>query len=388
MLLTRRPPSIARTPARRILLIPRRPGRLVELGILSSFATLGRRELARRGVPEAAVEEVQGAAADQWEEAELLAAWLQAHPAATVAVFCSPLGSRHLRYILDRAAAPADAVRARVVVPHDADHDATNWWQIPRRRQGLHAFLAGNGLCLVSGPAPAGRRSSRAPPPIEKMLREAFPPQIPMKLLPRRRWWLLRAGRGAGGGPVPGPRRRCCRGWRPGSTSAAPRSKPTPSCCSPAKPTTRAFAAAALWKAGWAPRILVTTVAPDPHGQQTAVPPEHEINLRVLWACGVPAAAVLLLDGQARSTYDEAVAAADYLGRSPPQRLLVVTSGLHTRRAPAGFSSGCWRAGRGKSRWFPSPTTNVAGGNVVAERDGVCRHHRGVPEIGVLYPSL
>ena len=96
---------------------------------------------------------------------------------------------------------------------------------------------------------------------------------------------------------------------------------------------TRAFAAAALWKAGWAPRILVSTVARDPQHERTSVPPEHEINLRVLRACGVPPGAVLLLDGQACSTYDEALAAADYLGRSGPQRLLVVTSGFHTRRA-------------------------------------------------------
>jgi uncharacterized SAM-binding protein YcdF (DUF218 family) len=96
---------------------------------------------------------------------------------------------------------------------------------------------------------------------------------------------------------------------------------------------TRAFAAAALWKAGWAPRILVSTVAHDPQHEQTGVPPEHELNLRVLWACGVPRGAVSLLDGQAASTYDEALAAADYLAHAAPQRLLVVTSGYHTRRA-------------------------------------------------------
>ncbi len=96
---------------------------------------------------------------------------------------------------------------------------------------------------------------------------------------------------------------------------------------------TRAFAAAALWKDGWAPRILVTTVAVDPNGGDTAVPPEHEINLRVLGACDVPSDAVVLLDGHARSTYDEAVAVADYLGRSGASRLLVVTNAYHTRRA-------------------------------------------------------
>jgi uncharacterized SAM-binding protein YcdF (DUF218 family) len=96
---------------------------------------------------------------------------------------------------------------------------------------------------------------------------------------------------------------------------------------------TRAFAAAALWKAGWAPRILLSTVDADPQRENTTVPAEHEMNLRVLQACGVPRSAVVLLDGRARSTYDEAAAAADYLARSTPPRLLLVTSGFHARRA-------------------------------------------------------
>ncbi len=125
-------------PGRHILLIGRRPGRLVELGILSSFTTLGRRELSLRGVPDAAVEVIPAAAADPWEEAELLAAWLRGHPTVTVAVFCDPLGSRHTRYILDRVASPAEAAAARIVVSHDSCHDATNWW---KTRAGVKDFM-------------------------------------------------------------------------------------------------------------------------------------------------------------------------------------------------------------------------------------------------------
>ncbi len=125
-------------PARHILLIGRRPGRLVELGILASFATLGQGELARRGVPDAAIEVVHAAAADQWEEAGLLAAWLQAHPKATVAVYSNPLGSGRLRYMLDRTAPLADAIRARIIIPHEASHDAANWWQ---SRAGVKDFM-------------------------------------------------------------------------------------------------------------------------------------------------------------------------------------------------------------------------------------------------------
>jgi hypothetical protein len=163
-------------PARHIILIGRRPGRLVELGILTSFATLGPRELARRGVPEAAVEVVHATAADQWEEAEILAAWLQAHPTATVTVYCNPLGSRRLRDMLDRTAAPADAVRARILIPHDAGHDAMNWWQ---SRAGIKDFM-------LSWLQMAFARSQERHPPLppqqsvaayQKMLSEAFSPQ-------------------------------------------------------------------------------------------------------------------------------------------------------------------------------------------------------------------
>ncbi len=124
-------------PSRHILLIGRRGGRLVELGILAQFATLARRELTSRGVPEAAIEGLPATAADQWDEAQLLAGWLQAHPAATVAVYCNPLGSRQVRFILDRVAAPADAARARVVVPPEADRDVRNWW---KTRAGIKNF--------------------------------------------------------------------------------------------------------------------------------------------------------------------------------------------------------------------------------------------------------
>ena len=91
------------------------------------------------------------------------------------------------------------------------------------------------------------------------------------------------------------------------------------------------FAAAVLWKAGWAPRVLVTTVANHP--EQDFVPLEHELNLRVLRVCGVPAEDIVLLQGQAVSTRDEAQALAEYLAAAPGQRLLVVTNGYHTRRA-------------------------------------------------------
>ena len=80
-----------------------------------------------------------------------------------------------------------------------------------------------------------------------------------------------------------------------------------------------------------AQRVLVTTVAIHP--EQDFTPPDHELNMRVLRACGVPAKDIVLLPGQAVSTRDEAQALAEYLAATPGQRLLVVTNGYHTRRA-------------------------------------------------------
>ena len=96
---------------------------------------------------------------------------------------------------------------------------------------------------------------------------------------------------------------------------------------------TRAFAAAALYKAGWAPRIFVSTVARHPQAEQTAMLREHEVNLRVLSACGVPKRDVTVLDADARTTFDEAKALSASLEKAGHLRILLVTNGYHTRRA-------------------------------------------------------
>lgn len=96
---------------------------------------------------------------------------------------------------------------------------------------------------------------------------------------------------------------------------------------------TRPFAAAALVNAGWAPRVFLVRTAPSPSVEQGIVPPWHELNRQILLRGGVPEKDILILDGSARSTYDEAVAMAQFLESSPKIRLLVVTDGPHTRRA-------------------------------------------------------
>ncbi len=84
--------------SRRVLLVGFRPGRLVETGVLPSFEELGRRELARRGVPPGAISVACGEGDSYRAVAGTLAAWLRDHPGARVLLLCSQFRSGHVRH--------------------------------------------------------------------------------------------------------------------------------------------------------------------------------------------------------------------------------------------------------------------------------------------------
>ena len=96
---------------------------------------------------------------------------------------------------------------------------------------------------------------------------------------------------------------------------------------------TRPFVAAALVHGGWAPKILVSTVAAYPSQISGAVPPSYKIVLSVLDYGGISSDRVVVLEKAATTTFDEATAVADYLAGHPIKRLLIVTDAPHTRRA-------------------------------------------------------
>jgi uncharacterized SAM-binding protein YcdF (DUF218 family) len=98
-------------------------------------------------------------------------------------------------------------------------------------------------------------------------------------------------------------------------------------------PDTRSMTAAALVRAGWAPRVLLNTLAPNEQEKKGLVLPGHEVHRRMLLHCGVPAGDIVLLDNQVRTTYDEVLGLAAYLVSRPDWRVLVVTDGPHTRRS-------------------------------------------------------
>lgn len=95
----------------------------------------------------------------------------------------------------------------------------------------------------------------------------------------------------------------------------------------------RPFVAAALWRAGYVRRILVSRVADSPAVEEGLAAPTHEVIRRVLQVRDVPEANIIVLDTPCSTTRDEAVTLARYLEREPSATVLVVTNDFHTRRA-------------------------------------------------------
>ncbi|MEM9825961.1 MAG: YdcF family protein [Planctomycetota bacterium] len=93
----------------------------------------------------------------------------------------------------------------------------------------------------------------------------------------------------------------------------------------------RPLAAARLVREGYANRIVFTDTASfDQHHDFEM--PEHERTLAMIEFAGVSRDVAQLVPKRAKSTYDEAQAAGDWLKDHPGAVLAVVTSDYHTRR--------------------------------------------------------
>jgi uncharacterized SAM-binding protein YcdF (DUF218 family) len=93
-----------------------------------------------------------------------------------------------------------------------------------------------------------------------------------------------------------------------------------------------------LYQAGWAPRLVLTRGKPSAgiealraRGGHMAEP--HEVNVSIALQLGVPAQAVVVVSRASESTATEAEAVIRYVLQKEWQRVIVVTSKLHTRRA-------------------------------------------------------
>jgi uncharacterized SAM-binding protein YcdF (DUF218 family) len=96
---------------------------------------------------------------------------------------------------------------------------------------------------------------------------------------------------------------------------------------------TRPFMAAALVHGGWAAKVVLNTVALHPIQADGAIPPSHEIALKVMEYGGLARNNVVLLDTSATTTFDEAAGVAKYADAHNVKRLLLVTEGPHMRRS-------------------------------------------------------
>lgn len=130
-------------PSRRILLTQPKPTRLVRAGVLPPFQDTARRELVHRGISPATITMLAGEAADFWEEASLLSAWLQSYPNNRVLVVCDLFASGNCYGILSRVLPSVELGRVQVAAIPNVEYDDANWW---RSRTGvkdfMHAWLA------------------------------------------------------------------------------------------------------------------------------------------------------------------------------------------------------------------------------------------------------
>ena len=125
-------------PGRRILILPCRPERVVEIGAIPSFAQVARRELLARGVKADDIEMMPGGARDEWDKAHRLDDWLAEHRDEEILLACSRFGSGRIRYVLDHVLEGDRAARIRVFPMARSSRNETNWW---RSRAGVKDLM-------------------------------------------------------------------------------------------------------------------------------------------------------------------------------------------------------------------------------------------------------
>jgi uncharacterized SAM-binding protein YcdF (DUF218 family) len=95
---------------------------------------------------------------------------------------------------------------------------------------------------------------------------------------------------------------------------------------------TRPFAAARLYRDGYAPRILVARPKASPTDELGLTTREMEVTRQVLLRAGVPDGALTDIGNDVQSTYEESLAVRDWLKTNRATRLIIRTDVFHTRR--------------------------------------------------------
>lgn len=100
-------------------------------------------------------------------------------------------------------------------------------------------------------------------------------------------------------------------------------------------PDVRPFAAAALYRRGWAPRVLVPGMETGKLSAMGLTPTQTQLFTGVLRREGVPDSAVSVLQtpGGTTSTTDDVAVLRAWLRRTHARRVIAVTTDYHSRRA-------------------------------------------------------
>ena len=98
---------------------------------------------------------------------------------------------------------------------------------------------------------------------------------------------------------------------------------------------TRPYKAAELYKAGYAPKVVIARAEDSPAAMQGLIANDTDISDHVFQLAGVPETAIveLMIPGGVSNTFDEASALQQYCREKSLHRVIVVTSAFHTRRA-------------------------------------------------------
>lgn len=96
----------------------------------------------------------------------------------------------------------------------------------------------------------------------------------------------------------------------------------------------RPFLAAELYRAGWAPRVVLPRSEVGRAAAMGMMPHQTDVAVNVLRRLGVPDSAIVVLTrpGGSTSTADDAALLAGHLRRAPARRVIAVTTRYHLRR--------------------------------------------------------
>ena len=95
---------------------------------------------------------------------------------------------------------------------------------------------------------------------------------------------------------------------------------------------TRPFEAARLYRNGYAPRVLVASPEQKPTDKLGITASDTEITRQILLEQDVPAQSIVPFGNEVSSTFEEALALRNWVGKTGAKKIIIVSDPFHTRR--------------------------------------------------------